>query len=251
MNVAPPDMLTLTRQMEDLMIKEMRTWWDHQTLTTYLEKSLVPRGLRLKKRPVKNYSQKCINKWDLALLDCSAKLISYIIEEEESELQTMQKELDTLKESLLPYKNHEEFAKLEQSILKKLDLVESNIMEIKKTKFPRDTEDYNNDQVFSWHLHREAQGDTPKSILRTPRSKSRRRRRPSSRSPRRVSFSETGGPQDVGSSAMNTDSNVNRNMEQSAAPKNRWGQKGDEKPGGPAADIGGKRYALRSLLTPR
>ncbi|XP_056387361.1 uncharacterized protein LOC130282757 [Hyla sarda] len=182
-NVTPMDLLTLTRQVENLMIKETKVWWDHKTLTTYLNKNMVPRGLRLKKRPVKVYSQTFLAKWDWALLDCSAKLMKYIVEEEETELADLQKEMENLKTSLTEFKTHQESPRLEEAVLEKLDNIESEIMDIKINKFQRDTHDYNKDQVFTWF--RNKSNDTE-----TPRSKSRRRRQPRSKAARSVSFSD-------------------------------------------------------------
>lgn len=37
------------RELGSLLSKEMTIWWDEKTLKSYLEKSMIPRVLRLKK----------------------------------------------------------------------------------------------------------------------------------------------------------------------------------------------------------
>ncbi|XP_056409872.1 uncharacterized protein LOC130335126 [Hyla sarda] len=262
-NVVPPDMLAITRQLENLMIKETKTWWDNKTLTTYLEKNIVPRGLRLKKRPIKTYSQGFITKWDSALLECSAKLMTYIVEEESLELASMQQEMEGLRTQLAMYKEHKDFASVEQAALEKLDSVENSIMDIKKSKFQRDILDYNKDQVFSWHLNKGDNPDTPRSILRTPRSRSKRRNHPRSRSARKVSFSDPESSQEENTGAQYSSAQQQKkkltsiaapSKELGAVPKNRLGQtdslKG-QKQGELDANIEERRYPLRSLLVPR
>ncbi|XP_056408369.1 uncharacterized protein LOC130310244 [Hyla sarda] len=259
-NVTPMDLLTLTRQVENLMIKETKVWWDHKTLTTYLNKNMVPRGLRLKKRPVKVYSQTFLAKWDSALLDCSAKLMKYIVEEEETELADLQKEMENLKTSLTEFKTHQEFPRLEETVLEKLDNIESEIMDIKRNKFHRDPQDYNKDQVFTWFRNKSNDTETPRSILRNSRSKSRRRRQPRSKAARSVSFSdadtshedEQGGPLEP-NPAIRTGTIPQAPPRETPMPKNRTAapKRKTVTPDEQAVAIGNKRYPLRSLLNPR
>ncbi|XP_056410173.1 uncharacterized protein LOC130340502 [Hyla sarda] len=103
---------------------------------------------------------------------------------------------------LAMYKEHKDFASVEQAALEKLDSVENSIMDIKKSKFQRDILDYNKDQVFSWHLNKGDNPDTPRSILRTPRSRSKRRNHPRSRSARKVSFSDPESSQEENTGAQ-------------------------------------------------
>ncbi|KAM4029807.1 uncharacterized protein ACNLHF_022317 [Anomaloglossus baeobatrachus] len=44
-------------QLEKLLSKEIKMWWDLTTIQSYLDKWMIPRGLRLKKLPTTNYSK--------------------------------------------------------------------------------------------------------------------------------------------------------------------------------------------------
>lgn len=58
--------VNLNKQMGDLekhLKKETRIWWDFTILQVYIEKSMIPRGLRIKKIPTIVYSESLLDKW--------------------------------------------------------------------------------------------------------------------------------------------------------------------------------------------
>lgn len=66
---------TIIKQLNHLMQKELHTWWDYTTLNSYLEKKMIPCGLRIKKwQPP--FSQMIFQQeWDNILTSCSTDLI--------------------------------------------------------------------------------------------------------------------------------------------------------------------------------
>lgn len=72
--------------LEKLLGKEMKIWWDFKTLQKYVEKQMVPRGLRIKKFPTVKYSEPFLEKWNTILMDCSLKLMKLIVSYKEKSL---------------------------------------------------------------------------------------------------------------------------------------------------------------------
>ncbi|XP_056374544.1 uncharacterized protein LOC130272703 [Hyla sarda] len=224
----------------------MKLWWDYKALSTYLDKNMVPRGLRLKKRPTRVFSSAFQNKWDLALLDCSKKIIGYIVEEEEMELNSLQAEIQQLQTSLEPYRDSEDYEKMNEKINEKIKTLENTIMDTKKEKFKRDLTDYKEDSVLSWTNPRNpVTPSTPRSILRSngesrsEKNKNRNRKRRNAKRQRQVSFSEVDTSRDAISDTEETAGNLIAGIKNPGAPKDASGE-WDES----------IRYPLRSL-TPR
>lgn len=150
-------------KMEKLLISEMKTWWDHNSLKKYVDKPMIPRGLRLKKTPTTMYTESFDTDWQIALSTCSITLMKLIISQEETKLQTLEGEINNTRLELDKYKDAEGFNMLNEKMTKNVDKLEQSIMQTKISKFKRDVEDYTNNQVYTWSYER---NKTPKSILK-------------------------------------------------------------------------------------
>lgn len=69
------DLETIMKQLERLLSKELRTWWDYTTLNSYLEKEIIPRGLRMNKAATTIYSDVFTQEWNAILSSCSINLM--------------------------------------------------------------------------------------------------------------------------------------------------------------------------------
>lgn len=100
----PPDNLDnveeAIKKLEGLIQKELRTWWDRSTLSSYVEKKLIPRGLRIKKIATTVYSEAFQNEWNDILTNCSVELMKLIIQYEEKMLEDLDVEIQNLQESI-------------------------------------------------------------------------------------------------------------------------------------------------------
>lgn len=76
----------LVQQLDLLMQKELRTWWDYTTLNSYLDKKFIPRGLRIKKIATTIYPEPFQNEWNSILTNCSVELIKLITQYEQKSL---------------------------------------------------------------------------------------------------------------------------------------------------------------------
>lgn len=52
-----PDLEQLMNRHEKLRSKQLRVLWDATTLKSYVTKSMIPRGLRIKKVPTAKYTE--------------------------------------------------------------------------------------------------------------------------------------------------------------------------------------------------
>lgn len=158
--------------LEKLLISELKTWWDHNSLKMYIEKQMIPRGLRLKKIPTTSYSDAFITKWNDILSSCSLSLMDLIVTEEITKLQSLHAEIEKTQTNLNVYTDTEDFSSLQEKMTNNIAKLESTIMNLKKSKFQRDLEDYNKNQVYNWSKERRM--STPKSILTNRRYRKRR-----------------------------------------------------------------------------
>lgn len=70
--------------LEKLMRKEL--WWDATTLTSYVDKNMIPRGLYIKKIPTATYDIEFMIEWESILTDCSLRLMKLLIHQEQADL---------------------------------------------------------------------------------------------------------------------------------------------------------------------
>lgn len=159
---------------------------DSTTLRSYVTKSMIPRGLRLKKAPTAKYTEEFTNKWNAILSDCSLKLMRLIIEQEELILKDIAEEIQITVTSLTPFEGNGDLAGLKAAMESNLLKLEDMITETKKSKFSRDNNDYKQNQVYTWKVN-PYQSRQPRSILKRDQYKSSWKNRTSSP---RVSFSE-------------------------------------------------------------
>lgn len=167
--------------LEELLSKEMRTWWDLSTLQSYVDKKMIPRGLRLKKFPSTVYNEDFKQQWENTLTNCSMELMRLIISQEEHTLKDIRLKIVTLQDIVKEQAESDAFNNLDQHMQENLDKLEKIITDTKQSKFMRDLQDYKTGFVYLWNKQT---SNTPRSIMR----KSYKRKH---RTPGKVLFSST------------------------------------------------------------
>lgn len=170
---------TTVSQLEKLRISENKVWWDYKMLQRYQSAKMIPRGLRLKKQPTTTYEVDFHEEWNAKLSECSFMLMDMLIKREQRKLEELKQEIEGKENDLRGAMTDTDFQSIARNIGEKVKKHEDSFVEIKQRKFSRDLNDYQNNQVYSWHLNR------PRSILKTPRSHSTPRRK------KNVSFSQS------------------------------------------------------------
>lgn len=90
-------------------MKELKVWCDSTTLDNYVNKNMIPRGLRIKKTPTSTYNEDFTTKWNLILSDCSIKLMQLIISPENVVLNEVRSEIKELQQNIMPYADTQAF----------------------------------------------------------------------------------------------------------------------------------------------
>lgn len=85
-NALRNDAIQTMRELEKNMSQQLRTCWNTTTLEQYLEKGMVPRGLRIKKNPLFQSTEEFQTQWNTILSECFPKLICSIITSEKEKL---------------------------------------------------------------------------------------------------------------------------------------------------------------------
>lgn len=162
------DINGLMSSLERMLVKELRTWWDCTTLQKYVDKEMIPRGLRIKKKPTSTYSETFLAQWQSTLSDCSFKLMELIIQYEQQSLADLREEVSKTQQSLTAYAHHPDFIEMDNKLKNNLAKLETIIIQIKQSKFNRDYVDYTTNTVYNWM---ESKAQTPKSILKKSRGR--------------------------------------------------------------------------------
>ncbi|XP_075449463.1 uncharacterized protein LOC142490996 [Ascaphus truei] len=144
------DLKTNFFRLEKLAKEEMKHWLDLLSLERYLNENIIPRGLRVTKKPTFETSEDFSSKWNSILEKCSFSLIRLLISYREERVKFTEKEIEDVQHILMPHVDSEEFQELDQLVNKRVLNYEKDIMERKDTKYQRDTNDYATNQVTNW-----------------------------------------------------------------------------------------------------
>ncbi|XP_063289902.1 interferon-induced protein with tetratricopeptide repeats 5-like [Pelobates fuscus] len=143
---SPPTEYSLNRkfvQLEHLLEKETRKWWEITSLEQYLASNIIPRGLRVLKVPAFGLEDHQLMKdWHQASDECSKKYMVSLIDYQRRSLTSLEDEIKILENDI---SNCREPKAVENnySILKeKIKTVDEKISTTKSTKFKRDQDDY-------------------------------------------------------------------------------------------------------------
>lgn len=145
---------SLMKNLELALRKELKLWWDTTTLNAYIDKKMIPRGLRIKKVATGIQTADFTKKWEDTLSECSLKLMLLIVEHEQEQLKTLEQEILTLNKDIEPLNKMSEYEGLNRMILDNLSQLEDVLATTKQGKFQRDLSDYENGQIYTWKTNK-------------------------------------------------------------------------------------------------
>lgn len=97
-------------ELESLMGKEKRSFWDVNTLNEYLTAEHIPQGLGIKKFPTFDLCNNVLKKeWTDALSACSFKLMRIIVRSKKIDLDRIQGKMSSIQKELSAQKDHASF----------------------------------------------------------------------------------------------------------------------------------------------
>lgn len=143
------------KKLTSLLNRETRLYLHAVTLSDYLRKRRIPRGLRIQKAPTVglNNPDFC-QKWCEITNKCSCDLMVLIIQEMNDQLTEVRSQIEDTRGKL-------ETDYMDKTALKTLldECEKYNDLTIVKKKFMRDTEDYEKDKVYLWRSGRSRRGE--------------------------------------------------------------------------------------------
>lgn len=168
--VEPPvqdDLKPLFKEHKKLIIKSLNRKWDILSLESYIERGIVPRGLRERVVPATHlHTEKFLTKWKEQCIKHGLEVMRLIVEEEKDQLTSLQIQIQETSEKLEPLKDNPDFERLNDFLKKEVDRTQKNLKITKHNKFKRDLDDWAKGEIFDLSV-------------RGSRSRSRNRRFPS------------------------------------------------------------------------
>ncbi|KAL7384683.1 hypothetical protein ABVT39_006705 [Epinephelus coioides] len=174
-------------------MKILRNKWHAITLSEYIRKKMIPRGLRILKPPsFGKDNQTFVNAWNGVLNKCSFALMAITIQylnEEESKLQNEVLKNEEHLESLAQANN--DVLKEMEDIDMKLTEHENEIKDLKKEKFIRDEKDYKKGYIYPWCKNNQSPTKPPLSVPAQHPTQKQQKAWPKDTQPRRRFHSTT------------------------------------------------------------
>ncbi|XP_073513992.1 uncharacterized protein [Phyllobates terribilis] len=134
-----------------LIKRRCRTWWNHAFLTKYIEKSLIPRGLRIQIFPSFKIEDDLFKtNWESLANNCSLGFLGLLREQSEKSLRELESEIDVLQVQLKKDLSSDDLKKLQEEIDADCQKLVKEIQAMKIKKFQRDTLDMSTHRVYRW-----------------------------------------------------------------------------------------------------
>ncbi|CAH2296229.1 Hypothetical predicted protein [Pelobates cultripes] len=145
----PKDINQAFFAIQKLYQMQLRGFWELASLRHYIEQKLVPRGLRPDiLLPDKVKTEEQLAEWNSILLECSAKIMHFLIQLEQQSLEKTNEELDIEIKKIRTFDKEPSFSAMENKLSKNLENFKRNIRQKKHYKFQRDYRDFQEGNVF-------------------------------------------------------------------------------------------------------
>ncbi|CAJ0955578.1 unnamed protein product [Ranitomeya imitator] len=146
------DIKDLKLKIRDLLKKRTKIWWNKAALENYLQKDIIPRGLRVQLFPTLDVEDTSFtSKWEETLTKCSRTLLELLVGADKRSLESLEKEIETIREQIQGIIPSDEYKKLDLSLEEELLKYEQDIQNNKTKKYLRDLEDYKHNRIYRWH----------------------------------------------------------------------------------------------------
>ncbi|XP_077134931.1 uncharacterized protein LOC143788890 [Ranitomeya variabilis] len=150
------------REIERLLIKRTKIWWNRVFLERYISKKLIPRGLRVRvipSFPVED--DEFITKWEEACGTCSLTFMQLLVDLNTKSISNLDKNIDEVEVNFKQICPVDKINEYESKIEKSLDTCVKKILALQASKFQRDTRDFSSKNVYRW---RKANSHVPRIV---------------------------------------------------------------------------------------
>lgn len=76
------------------MHREMKLWWDSNTLTSSMYQKMIPRGLHFKKNTTTVYAPEFVTQWNEILSKSSLELMALIVKQGKTQLTELKEQIN-------------------------------------------------------------------------------------------------------------------------------------------------------------
>lgn len=141
--------------LKNLLHKRLKIWWNKAFLEKYLQRSLVPRGLRIQVFPsFPMEDETFVSRWEEVCTNGSFKFMELLIGHNKKILEQLEIEIEKLQTQIKETSTPEMLNKFNQSLEKLLDGWEKEIQDTKSKKFARDINDFQQKRMYRWRQKR-------------------------------------------------------------------------------------------------
>lgn len=127
------------------------SWWDVSTFETYLNENIVPRRLRWDIPPNDGLTdQESNDEWSKFFNEKGLELLTFLLQRKQRKTRKLDQNIAEIREELETYKETTEFKTLTTQLNKDFTKKDREVQQRKSKKYIRDTNDFQNDQVFKW-----------------------------------------------------------------------------------------------------
>ncbi|KAM4039018.1 uncharacterized protein ACNLHF_017336 [Anomaloglossus baeobatrachus] len=153
---------------KDLLRRRTRAWWNKAFLEKYLERGLIPRGLRVRVVPSCSIDDVSFKReWEALASTCSNGFMKLLSQLNSTLLSDMETEMEKLQSCIYRQLTTEQKAKFEDEIKLLVLKWEKEVKDVKIKKFQRDVNDRKLDQVYRWRTDRSRSGYSSASTSRS------------------------------------------------------------------------------------
>ncbi|KAM4045380.1 uncharacterized protein ACNLHF_009208 [Anomaloglossus baeobatrachus] len=150
-DVNSPNCDILIFKYKELLKRRLRICWNRALLSKYLDRDMIPRGLRVQifpSFPVEDPSFR--ERWECLAQTCSLGFLSLLKEHNTTTLSTMEVELEELEKTIKSKCTADAVLGMEAEIEKELSKLEKEVCGQKLKKFNRDLGDYASSTAYRW-----------------------------------------------------------------------------------------------------
>ncbi|KAM4054174.1 uncharacterized protein ACNLHF_006617 isoform 1-T1 [Anomaloglossus baeobatrachus] len=141
----------LCSQIKVLFNRRMRLWWNKAFMQRYVDRGLIPRGLRVQVFPSFNVTDETFKRdWEEAATACSRSFMGLLINNNEASLRAIDEEISVLQDRTTKELTPAELSNFHETMNKEFVKWEKELVSNKTKKYQRDVTDYKNQQVYRW-----------------------------------------------------------------------------------------------------
>ncbi|XP_069582751.1 uncharacterized protein [Ranitomeya imitator] len=139
--------------LKELLYKRTKSWWNKSSLEQYVQRNLIPRGLRIQVFPSFSLDDEALlKKWEDACNTCSRTFMEILIEIDKRTVDRLEVDIKSIQEKIQKNLSVEQLTNFDNDLNASFTKWESEVQKLKVTKFQRDLNDYQNGRIYKWRV---------------------------------------------------------------------------------------------------